>query len=110
MGFQLLLFLFQLGFEFLDLVDGLGVVLVDLIHVVDTAYQVLETRGTEDHVQKRHGTGLVAGAHTAGQHHACRVQLDVGLVDLDLRKLDIVLGLLQLHGLLHERGLQRRQL
>ena len=88
-------FCFEFGLERLDVVDGLGVGVVDLVGVIQTAYKVLEVGRVEEDLEQVGGAGPVASAETFGEDILSLEQLGLLLGDGYLELGDLVVGLLQ---------------
>ena len=93
---QLSLFRLELSLERLDVVDGLGVGVVDLVGVVQTAHEVLEVSRVEEDLEQVGGAGPVASAETFGEDILGLEQLGLLLGDGYLKFGDLVVGLLQI--------------
>ena len=92
---KLSFFCLEFGLERLDVVDGLGVGIVDLVGVIQTAYKVLEVGRIEKDLEKVGGASPVAGAKALGEDVLGLEQLGLLLGDGHLKLGDLVVGLLQ---------------
>ena len=92
---QLLLFLLKLRRQVLHAMDGIGVLLGDLLGVIDAVDQVVEVVGVENHVDHGDAAGLVGGDNTLGEQLTLVRELLLGLLDLGVGLLDLGVGLVQ---------------
>ena len=93
---QLGFFCFEFGLERLDVVDGLGVGVVNLVGVVQTAHEILEVGRVKEDLEQVGGTGPVASAQARGEDILSLEQLGLLLGDGRLKFGDLVIGLLQI--------------